>query len=58
MGRLDQSGTNSVGRQRYVKQLFDSAYVKPEDNYRVFQDNNPVKRAVLNEALSRFERDL
>ena len=43
---------------RTVKNLYDSAYVKPEDNYRVIQDNNPVKQATINEALSRYENDL
>lgn len=41
-----------------VKALFDSAYVKPEHNYRVIQDTNPVKKAALNMALNRYEKDL
>ena len=41
-----------------VKALFDSAYVKPEHNYRVIQDSNPVKKAALNLALNRYEKDL
>ena len=60
MDRLDRNGNGvqSVSKQRFVKQLFDSSYVKPQDNYRVVQDTNPVKRAVLNDALTRFEKDL
>ena len=41
-----------------VKALWDTAYVKPEHNYRVIQDTNPVKKAALNMALNRYERDL
>lgn len=41
-----------------MKNLFDSAYVKPEDNYRVIQDKNPVKSATINGALTRYENDL
>ena len=38
-------------QRRTVKNLFDSAYIKPEDNKRVIQDYDPVKSATLNEAL-------
>lgn len=41
-----------------IKHLYDSSYVLPKDNYRVFQDTHPVKSAVLNEAQKRFEQDL
>lgn len=47
-----------VNKSRAVKQLFDSEYVKPEDNFRVFQDNNPKKNAAMKEALSRYEDTL
>lgn len=48
----------SSNRARAVKELFDSDYVKPTDNYRVFQDNNPLKNAAHKEALDRFESKL
>ena len=53
-GGFYQSG----GRARAVKQLFDSEYVKPQDNFRVMQDNNPLKSAALKEALKRYENTL
>lgn len=48
----------SSNRARAVKELFDSDYVKPTDNFRVFQDNNPLKSAAHKEALCRFESKL
>jgi len=55
--------TNSLlnvgsNRSRAVKQLFDSEYVKPEDNFRVYQDNNPTKSAAMKNALQRYEDTL
>ena len=41
-----------------MKQLFDSEYVKPEDNFRVIQDSNPTKSAALKQALTRYEESL
>jgi len=41
-----------------IKQLFDSAYVKPEDNERVIQDTHPFKSAAIKEALTRYETNL
>jgi hypothetical protein len=41
-----------------VKHLYDSEYVKPEDNRRVVQDSNPVKAAILDDARNRFEKTL
>lgn len=41
-----------------MKHLYDSEYVKPEDNKRVVQDSNPVKKATLDEARTRFEQTL
>ena len=38
-----------------VKSLFDSCYVKPEQNSKVMQDNHPLKQKALKEALSRYE---
>jgi hypothetical protein len=52
------SGGLTANRARAVKQLFDSEYVKPQDNYRVMQDNNPLKSAALKEALRRYEESL
>jgi len=40
---------------KQVKQLFDSEYIKPEDNKRVIQHSNPVMQAVFNDALSRYQ---
>lgn len=48
----------SSNRARAVKELFDSDYVKPTDNYRVFQDSNPLKSAAHKEALDRYESKL
>ena len=55
--------TNSLlnygsNRSRAVKQLFDSEYVKPEDNFRVYQDTNPIKSAAMKNALQRYEDSL
>lgn len=41
-----------------MKELFDSDYVKPTDNFRVFQDSNPMKSAAHKEALDRYESKL
>lgn len=41
-----------------MKQLFDSDYVKPQDNTRVMQDSHPIKSAALKEALKRYEDNL
>ena len=54
---VNAKSINSTQR-RAVKELFDSEYVKPEDNYRVFQDSNPLKQAAMKEALSRYETSL
>lgn len=43
---------------RVVKHLFDSSYVRPQDNFRVVQDSNPVKAAVMNGAQQRYEQEL
>lgn len=48
----------SSNRARAVKELFDSDYVRPTENYRVFQDSNPLKNAAHKEALERFEGKL
>lgn len=48
----------SNNRARAVKELFDSDYVRPTENYRVFQDSNPLKNAAHKEALERFEGKL
>jgi hypothetical protein len=54
----DANSVVSRTRGREVKALFDSSYVKPEHNYRVVQDHNPVKQATLHLARERFEKDL
>ena len=41
-----------------MKNLFDSDYVKPEDNFRVFKDDHPLRANVHNEALARYEKQL
>jgi hypothetical protein len=33
-----------------VKPIFESEYKRPEDNFRVIQDTNPVKKAALTDA--------
>ena len=48
----------SVQRKRAVKHLFDSDHVRPEDNFRVLQDDNPLKAGAFKDALSRYENDL
>lgn len=46
-----QTGGLTQNRSRAVKQLFDSEYVKPSENFRVLQDSNPLKSAAIKEAL-------
>lgn len=41
-----------------VKQLYDSAYIKPIDNPRVLQDSHPVRSAAFADALARYERSV
>ena len=41
-----------------LKNLFDSDYVKPEDNFRVFKDDNPLRMSAHNAALARYEKQL
>ena len=38
-----------------MKSLNDSCYVIPEQNHRVFQDNNPVKVGAYKAALNNYE---
>lgn len=38
--------------------MFDSDYVRPDENDRVMQDSHPTKKATWNQALKRFEDDL
>lgn len=45
-------------RYKQVKKIFDSDYVKPDENFRVLQDTNPLKNAVMKQALQRHERTL
>jgi hypothetical protein len=53
-----QTGGLTANKSRAVKQLFDSEYVKPQDNFRVKQDTDPIKSAALKEALKRYEDNL
>lgn len=41
-----------------MKELNDSDYMKPQDNFRVFQDTHPLRNATYNQALRRYEDDL
>ena len=45
-------------QNKVVKHLYDSEYVKPTENFRVVQDSNPVKAAIMNQALHRYEQDI
>lgn len=55
---FEGSSSHRRGASHKVKHLYDSSYVKPQHNYRVVQDGDPAKRAVLQGALSRFEKEL
>ena len=57
---MNFSGGQSLlsSKRRQMKQLFDSDYVRPEENYRVKQDSDPYKKAALTGALKRYEDDL
>lgn len=48
----------AVSRQRVIKHIFDSDYVKPDENYRVYQESHPKRSAVLKDALDRYEAEL
>ena len=48
----------AVSRQRVIKHIFDSDYVKPDENYRVYQESHPKRSAVLKDALDRYEAQL
>lgn len=36
--------------------MHDSAYVKPHNNHKVKQDDDPIKKAVFDQAQLRFEK--
>ena len=38
-----------------VKALYDSCYIRPEENPKVIQDNDPVKTNALEVAKKRYE---
>ena len=38
--------------------MYDSSYVSPQNNFRVVQDNNPVKEAVISKARERYEKEV
>lgn len=50
-----RSGRN---QKTLVKSLFDSEYVAPDKNHKVFQDNHPNKSAVFKSALQRYEESI
>ena len=54
-GRSTKSTLCGVSRSRVIKHLFDSDYVKPEENYRVYKETHPKRSAVLKDALDRYE---
>lgn len=57
-GRSTKSTLCGVQKSRAIKHIFDSDYVKPEDNYRVFKESHPKRSAVLKDALDRYEAQL
>ena len=42
-------------QNKVVKHLYDSSYMRPNENYRVVQDTNPVKAAIMDQAQKRHE---
>lgn len=50
--RLSKNPSQTVGG---IKALHDSCYVPPVENFRVLQDNDPIKKAAVEEAKKRFE---
>ena len=56
--RSTNSTLCGVNRSRGIKHIFDSDYVKPEENYRVFKETHPKRSAVLKDALDRYEAAL
>ena len=57
-GRSTKSTLCGVSRSRAIKHIFDSEYVKPDENYRVFKESHPKRSAVLKDALDRYEAQL
>ena len=53
--RLTRSIAQTVSM---VKPIFESEYKRPEDNFRVIQDTNPVKKAALTDAQKRHEENV
>ena len=56
--RSTKSTLCGVSRSRVIKHIFDSDYVKPEENYRVYKESHPKRSAVLKDALDRYEAQL
>lgn len=50
--RLSKNPSQTVGG---IKALHDSCYVPPVENFRVLQDDDPIKKAAVEEAKKRFE---
>ena len=55
MNRSSRSTLGAVSRPRLMKHIFDSDYVKPDENFRVYQEYHPKRSAVLKDALDRYE---
>lgn len=56
--RNDRLTRNTPTRAYQVKPLHDSCYVVPHKNYRVIQDDDPVKNTAWREALQRHETNV
>jgi len=56
--RSTKSTLCNVSKSKIIKHIFDSDYVKPEENYRVYKETHPKRSAVLKDALDRFEAQL
>jgi len=59
-GNDETSLVGSIINQKFrpLKQLYDSDYVKPDQNDKVFQETHPWRKATFTNALSRFEQEL
>ena len=53
-----QQNTLLNSRARALKPIFDSEYVKPDENHRVVQDDSLKKSSVFTAALQRYEASL
>ena len=53
--RSDRLIRNTPQRVGGMKPLNDSCYLKPDQNYRVIQDNDPIKNRTWRKAFQRNE---